>query len=64
MKDMGKYVLVGLGAALLCFVWAAFCFTYLNGSTREVGVMLGIGMFLSFEMVILTGVILSRLKKK
>ena len=64
MKDIWKYILIGLGVVFLYWVWIAFFPSFFNGMSREIAVMVGTGFFLSFEMAFLAGVIISKIKKK
>ena len=64
MKDILKYILIGLGVALLYWVWIAFFPSFFNGMTFEGAITVGTGFFLSFEMVVLAGIIISKMKNK
>ena len=61
MKGIGTYILIGLGTAFLHWAWVV-CGPLFFLTDAE-ALILKSGLFLSFEMVILTGVILSKLKK-
>ena len=61
MNGIGKYILIGLGVALLHWTWV-ICGPFFFLTDAE-ALVLKCGLFLSFEMVILTGILLSRLKK-
>ncbi|MEG1593430.1 MAG: hypothetical protein RR350_03390 [Oscillibacter sp.] len=64
MKDIWKYILLGLGVVFLYWVWIAFFPSFFNGMTWEVATTVGTGFFLSFEIVILAGIIISKMKNK
>ena len=61
MKGIGTYILIGLSTAFLHWAWVV-CGPLFFLTDAE-ALILKSGLFLSFEMVILTGVILSKLKK-
>ena len=63
-KDILKYILIGLGVALLYWMWIALFPSFFNGLAEDEAYIVGTGPFLSFEMVLLAGVILSKLKKR
>ena len=64
MKNMGKYILIGLVVVLVEWVFLAFFSEMFNGLSQEGAVAIGSAFFLAFEMVICTGVIVSKLDKK
>ena len=66
VKNIGKYILIGLGASFICYVWTELIFPALFGSIFSYGdaLILGTGTFLSFEMVVLAGIILSKQKDR
>ena len=64
MKNMGKYILIGLVVVLAEWVFLAFFSEMFNGLSQEGAVAIGSAFFLAFEMVICTGVIVSKLDKK
>ena len=61
MNGIGQYILIGLGVARLHWTWV-ICGPLFFLTDAEAWILKS-GLFLSFEMVILTGVILSKLKK-
>ena len=63
MSNIIKYVLTGIGTVILEWFFLSLFFTFFNGISMEAGVALGVGFFLAFEMVICTGVIVSKLEK-
>ena len=63
MKNMWKYVLIGLGTIVLEWVFVAFAEAFFSGLSQEGGIVIGTGFFLAFELVICTGVILSKIDK-
>ena len=63
-REVGKYVVAGLGAVLLHGIWmvmVSICFGSLLGRGLSV---IGTGSFLALEVAVLTGVMLSILKNK
>ena len=64
MKNIGKYILIGLGVVLVEWIFLAFFSEMFNGLSQEGAVAVGSAFFLAFEMVICTGVIVSRIEKK
>ena len=63
MKKLWKYILVGLAVAFLCFCWTCFFYNTFHTLVPEQRIAFGVGLFLSFEMVVLTGIIVSKIKK-
>ena len=61
MKDMWKYILIGLGTVALEWIFVAFVSAFFNGLDQTSSVVIGTGFFLAFEMVICTGVIISKM---
>ena len=64
MKNMGKYILIGMGVVIVEWIFLAFFMEIFNGLSQEGAVVIGAAFFLAFEMVICTGAILSKLEKK
>ena len=64
MKNMGKYILIGIGVVIVEWIFLAFFMEMFNGLSQEGAVVIGAAFFLAFEMVICTGAILSKLDKK
>ena len=63
MKNMWKYVLIGLGTIVLEWIFLALVFEFFNGLDQVSGIVMGTSFFLTFEMVICTGAILSKIEK-
>lgn len=63
MRNMWKYILIGLGTIVLEWIFLALAFALFNGLDQMAGAVLGTSFFLAFEMVICTGVILSKIEK-
>lgn len=61
MKNMGKYILIGLGVLLVEWVFVALFSEMFNGLSQEGAVVIGSAFFLAFEMVICTGTIISKI---
>lgn len=64
MKNIGKYILIGLGVILVEWIFLAVVSEMFNGLSQEGAVVIGSAFFLAFEMVICTGVIVSKIDKK
>ncbi|MBQ8278685.1 MAG: hypothetical protein IJZ23_02485 [Roseburia sp.] len=63
MKNMGKYILIGIGVVIIEWIFLAFFSEVFNGLSQEDAIVTGAAFFLAFEMVICTGAILSKLEK-
>lgn len=63
MKDMLKYVLIGIGVVLLQWAFVVLFIPFFNGMSGEVAAVLGVGFFLAFEIVICTGLVISKMRK-
>ncbi len=63
MKNMWKYVLIGLGTIVLEWIFLALVFEVFNGLDQASGVVMGTAFFLAFEMVICTGAIISKIER-
>ena len=61
MKHMWKYILIGFVTVIAEWIFLGAFFTVFDGMGALGGIVLGVGVFLAFEMVICTGVILSKL---
>lgn len=64
MKNMGKYILIGIGVVIIEWIFLAFFSELFNGLSQEGAIVTGVAFFLAFEMVVCTGAILSKLEKK
>ena len=64
MKNIGKYILIGLGVVLVEWVFLAIFMDFFNGLSQEGALVVGSAFFLAFEMVICTGLIISKLENK
>lgn len=64
MKNIGKYILIGLGVVFVEWIFLSFFSEMFNGLSQEGAVAVGSAFFLAFEMVICTGVIVSKIEKK
>lgn len=64
MKNMWKYVLAGLGVVLAEILFVVLFRDFLNGLSEVEAVILAVGTFLAFEMVVCTGLIISKLESK
>ena len=60
---MWKYILIGLGVAVLELILLVLFSSWFNfGSGGNLsGIIVSVGLFLAFEMVICTGAIISKL---
>ena len=63
MNNIFKYILICLGTIILEWVFLAFVVTLFGGTSFESALVLGAAFFLAVEMVICTGVILSKIDK-
>ena len=57
MKNMWKYILIGLGTVILEWIFLSAFSPWFNGMGELGGIIIGVGFFLAFEMVIFTGAI-------
>ena len=64
MKNMGKYILIGLCVVLVEWIFLSLFSEIFNGLSQEGAIVVGSAFFLAFEMVICTGVIVSKIDKK
>ncbi len=63
MKHIGPTLLCALGAMLLEWVWLGLMVSFFDGMSMEAATTAGVGFFLAAELVICTGIILSKFKK-
>lgn len=61
MKHLLKYILFGVGAIIFEWIFLAMFGPLFNGMGELGGIIIGIGFFLAFEMVICTGAIISQI---
>ena len=61
MKNIWKYILIGLGIVVLEWIFLAIFYPLFNGMGELGGIIIGVGFFLAFEMVICTGAIISKI---
>ena len=64
MKNIWKYMLIGIGVVVIEWIYLAFFSEVFNGLSQEGALITGAAFFLAFEMVVCTGAILSKLEKK
>lgn len=64
MKHIVKFIFIGAGVMFLYWIWIAWCPYFFSGLAQDEALLVGTGFFLSFEMVILTGVLLANMKNK
>ena len=64
MKNIWKYIFIGLGTVVFEWVFLSVFFAIFNGLSQTEGVVIGVSFFLAFEMVICTGSIISRIEKR
>lgn len=64
MKNIGKYILIGIGVVIAEWMFLAFFIEMFNGLSQEGAGVIGSAFFLAFEMVICTGIIVSKIEKK
>lgn len=61
MKNIWKYILIGFGVVILEWIFLAFFSPWFDGMGELGGIIIGVGFFLAFEMVICTGIIISKI---
>ena len=61
MKRIWKYIGIGLLTVILEWIFVAWVYAFFDGMAQSERIVLGTGFFLAFEMVICTGVIVSRI---
>lgn len=64
MRNMWKYILAGLCVVIAEWIFLALFSEMFNGLSQEGAVVVGVAFFLAFEMVVCTGLIISKLEKK
>ena len=64
MRNMWKYILAGLCVVIAVWIFLALFSEMFNGLSQEGAVVVGAAFFLAFEMVVCTGLIVSKLEKK
>jgi len=64
MKNLWKYVLIGLVTVLLEGFSIALTPLFLSGLSFTEGIIAGVGFFLAFEMIICTWAIISKIEKQ
>lgn len=64
MRNMWKYILAGLCVVIAEWIFLALFSEMFNGLSQEGAVVVGAAFFLAFEMVVCTGLIISKLEKK
>lgn len=63
MKNIWKYILIGLGVVVAEWIFLALFIEVFNGLGQTGGVVIGAAFFLAFEMVICTGAIISKIER-
>ena len=61
---MWKYILAGLCVVIAEWIFLALFSEMFNGLSQEGALVVGAAFFLAFEMVVCTGLIISKLEKK
>ncbi len=61
MKNIWRYILIGFGVVILEWIFLAFFSPWFDGMGELGGIIIGVGFFLAFEMVICTGIIISKI---
>lgn len=64
MKKMWKYILAGLGVVFVEILFVVLFREFLNGLSEVEAVVLAVGTFLAFEMVVCTGWIIAKMENK
>lgn len=60
MKDVWKYILIGLGVTAVELVFLVLFAKLFNGLTPTEALIIGAALFLAFEIVVCTGAIISK----
>ena len=63
MKNIWKYILIGLGVVVIEWIFLGVFHSWFNGLDQTGAVVIGAAFFLAFEMVICTGAIISKIEK-
>ena len=63
MKNIWKYLLLGLGVVAVEWIFLAVFIGVFNGLGQTGAVVLGAAFFLAFEMAVCTGVIISKIER-
>lgn len=63
MEDVWQYILIGLVVVAVEWAFLLLFVKFFNGLTSEEAFIIGAALFLAFEIVICTGVIISMNKK-
>ena len=61
VKNMWKYILIGLGTVILEWIFLSAFSPWFNGMGELGGIIISVGFFVAFEMVICTGAIISKI---
>ena len=64
MRNFWKYCLIGVGTMVLQWIFIVLFFEFFNGLPDTARVILGVGCFLAFEIVICMGVILNKIENR
>lgn len=60
MKNVWQYILIGLAVVAVEWVFLTLFAKFFNGLTSTEALIIGAALFLAFEIVICTGVIISK----
>lgn len=63
-ENMWKYILIGLGTVILEWILLGVFPNWFNGMGELSGLIISVGFFLAFEMVICIGAIISKIGSK
>ena len=63
MKNIWKYILIGLAVIVIEWIFLSVFHAWFNGLDQTGAVVIGAAIFLAFEMVICTGAIISKIEK-
>lgn len=63
MKNMLKYILIGIGVVIVQWLFLALAMAFFSGTSHEGAITIGVGMFLAFVIVICTGIIIDSIKR-
>lgn len=63
-KIIWRSIGIGIVVVICAFVFMSLFAGVFNGMPMEISALIGLGLFLAFEMTVCTGVILAKLEKQ
>ena len=64
MRTIWRSIGAGIVVVICAFVFMSLFAQVFNGMPMEISVLIGLGLFLAFEITVCTGVILAKLDKR